>query len=1267
MHARQELGADEPDDPTSSTELVLDAPPPMPAAESGSNLAMAAVPVLGGLGSVVLLVSLNGSGAPSGASAALRTGAVGLVLLATVAMVLVQVDRQRQQRRTALEQARRDYLGRLAGSRVRLREAQHAHRRDLVRRHPPPGVAAGVSGATTGVASSAVRWGCGTLLASPRPVAPPVAEDADPVCVAALRRLVTSHLTQRDLPALVDLSVVGHLEVCGPVEAARAHARALVCAAAETQDSSQLTVAVLCDDPTAWDWVKWLPHTRPTGADHTAPVLLARSAEDLGPPLVRRPARHALLVVDGPPAPAAAPATTVVQLLPGPGGTPGARRTDVTEHGPARVRPDHLTEAEAEAFARGVAGRASLAGPRRGEDGSTAVRAELGLDAGAHLDPEALRARRRGTDRLRVPFGVDDRGRPVHLDLKEAAEGGAGPHGLVVGATGSGKSELVRTLVLGLAVTHSPDELNLVLADFKGGATFAGMADLPHVAALITNLSDELALLDRMHDALGGELVRRQERLRADGYASARDHERARLSGAALDPLPSLVVVVDEFSEMLTARPELLELFVAIGRLGRSLGLHLLLASQRLEEGRLRGLDAHLSYRIGLRTFSAQESRSVLGVTDAAALPTVPGAGFLRTDPTSLVRFEATYVSGPASTGISADAPSRGSPAGATVRSFRALPLGPPARASRPAATAAAPAPPSELEVAVGAVVATADPRRRARQVWLPPLQAPATLAAVLGDLRSDEQHGLHASSWCDPHRLRLPIGWVDRPRQQRRDPLVLDLDGAGGHLAVVGGPRSGKSTVLQTVVMALALISTPQRCQVFVLDLAGGALADLDALPHLCARAERSAPERVTRVVAEVLAVVEAREAGRTDVARSDGSGSPTGRGDGYGEVFLVVDGWAGLREDYPGLEDALQQVAARGLGSGVHLLLSAARWSEVRPGVRDQVGSRVELRLGDPMDSEIDRRAAARVPVDQPGRAIVPGPEHVLVALPRLDLSEDVGTLAHRAATSWTGPPAPRLRPLPLEVTVDDVRRRGEPAGSTGPRRRLLIGLDERRLAPAWLDPDDEPHLLVLGDARSGRTTTLRTLVGEVVRTRGAGEAQLLVVDPRRSLIGEVPAPHLLGHPATAQETASVVADLVTHLSSRLPGPEVSAAQLRAGRWWSGAEVFVVVDDHDLLGDPHGTAMAALVPLLARARDIGLHLWLARRTGGMARAWHDPVLATLRDLAQPVLLLSGNPEEGPLVAGVRAVPAPPGRARLVSRDAPPRVLQIASRPPAH
>ena len=319
-----------------------------------------------------------------------------------------------------------------------------------------------------------------------------------------------------------------------------------------------------------------------------------------------------------------------------------------------RAKVDQCPLPLAEAFARRLTSRHVVGGgasdaPAAEDQGDVDLMELLGLGDVRAFDPEESWRPRPARDRLRVPIGTSETGAMVNLDLKESAQQGMGPHGLVIGATGSGKSEFLRTLVLGLAMTHSPEQLNLVLVDFKGGATFAGMSGLPHVSAMITNLPGAHA---GRPDA--GRAVRRDGP--APGAAARGGQlrlgpglrEGARAAGREdLVPLPSLFIVVDEFSEMLSAKPEFIDLFVAIGRLGRSLGLHLLLASQRLEEGRLRGLESHLSYRIGLRTFSSQESRTVLGVPDAYELPAVPGLGYLKPDPTTMVRFKAAYVSGP--------------------------------------------------------------------------------------------------------------------------------------------------------------------------------------------------------------------------------------------------------------------------------------------------------------------------------------------------------------------------------------------------------------------------------------------------------------------------------------------------------------------------------------------------------------------------------------------------------------------------------------------
>jgi S-DNA-T family DNA segregation ATPase FtsK/SpoIIIE len=184
--------------------------------------------------------------------------------------------------------------------------------------------------------------------------------------------------------------------------------------------------------------------------------------------------------------------------------------------------------------------------------------------------------------------------------------------------------------------------------------------------------------------------------------------------------------------------------------------------------------------------------------------------------------------------------------------------------------------------------------------------------------------------------------------------------------------------------------------------------------------------------------------------------------------------------------------------------------------------------------------------------------------------------------------------------------------------------------------------------------------------MRTRAPTQAQLVVVDYRRSLLGEVPDEYLLGYLTSATQATPTLADLSSYLASRLPGPDVTAEQLRTRSWWTGAEVFVVVDDYDLVATGQSSPVHALQPLLAQARDVGLHLAVARRSGGASRALYEPVIQSLRELGMPGLVLSGSPDEGALIGTVRPTPAPAGRGRLITRGRGVEVVQLAWREPS-
>ncbi|GGM33721.1 type VII secretion protein EccCa [Dactylosporangium sucinum] len=1166
----------------------------------------------------------------------------------------------------------------------------------------------------------------------PPPARPP--EELEPTTAAALRRFLDAYSVVPDLPVAISLRSFARIHVLNVAvdlvdptgvtsfqDPGRALVRAMVAQLIAFHAAEDLLIAV-CAAPrrrAQWEWTKWLPHAQhPARTDALGPVrLFAESAKELeerlddllgsrgrfdGEPSGDRAAGpHIVVVLDGGDlsgsrhlvTPGGLAGVTVIDL----DGPPprlldrsaivlepsGGRLTTVSaDSEPADVRtsvgvPDQLEFAEVEAIARRLA-PVRLAAPAGDKDkagardlSATVDLAELlGLGDPRAFDVATAWAPRPHRDRLRVTIGIGQQGQPVDVDLKESAQDGMGPHGLLIGATGSGKSELLRTLVLGLAATHSSETLNFVLIDFKGGATFARMDRLPHVAAFITNLRKELPLVDRMTDAINGEVVRRQEVLRRAGdFDSVLDYERARAGGAALAPLPTLLIVCDEFSELLEAKPDFIDLFVQIGRVGRSLGMHLLLASQRLEEGRLRGLDTHLSYRLGLRTFSSLESRTVLGVPDAYELPRTPGHGYLKAGTEPLTRFKAAYVSGRHRRAGEASAP-LSSGGELRVREFGTRFVPPPPQAVADPPPVEAPAGDSLLDIIVERLAGRGAP---AHQVWLPPLSGSASLNELLGPLVADPARGLTVADPDLRGSLRVPVALVDKPLEQRRDVLWMHLDSADGHVAVVGGTQSGKSVALRTLIAGLALTHTPTEVQVYCLDFGGGQLAGLRGLPHVggvAGRLDATAVRRTVGEVATLLADRERRFAGegidsvatyrrRRAAAAARGAVDNASAVDPWGDVFLVVDGWATVHGEYEDLEGVITDIATRGLSYGIHVAASASRWMDFRPALRDLLGSRLELRLGDEIDSTVSRKAAANVPKGTPGRGITQEGLHLLVAQPRL-ASGDTPGLVSAVADAWAGARAPRVRLLPARVPFATIAEDADPAN----RMALPIGIAESDLRPVRVDFAAEPHFVVFGDAESGKSTVLRGLATSISARFAPEEARIVLVDYRRSLLGAIETEHLIGYGTGAAQTEDLIASVADYMERRLPGPDVTQDQLRTRGWWTGAECFVLVDDYDLVATGSSNPLQPLLPYLAQARDIGLHLILTRRTGGASRALYEPILQRLRELSSAGLQLSGDPDEGTLLGAVRPGPLPPGRGWLTTRRAPARLIQVASPP---
>ncbi|MER7078182.1 type VII secretion protein EccCa [Saccharopolyspora kobensis] len=1283
--------------PMPSGELTLQEPPELPEVQGGFSGMITYLPMA--LSSLAMVMIFLRPGMGGGGT--IMYFAMGMMVLAALGMLAANFLRAASERKREMTGARRDYLRYLGQVRRQVRKTVVAQRHAQRWRHPDPSAAWSLVGTSRlwevrpdhpdfGEVRLAVGdQQLGTTIA--QPTTKPI-EDLEPLSAHALRRFIRAYSTVPDQPVPVYLRAYARVLLRGDLDAARGMVRSMIAQLAVLHAPQDLRIVVLGRELQEWQWTKWLPHClHPTDTDGAGPVRLAAETvgelegllgEDLaGRPFFDRDAMptrdepYVVVILDGAqPATSSRMATngyrnaTVIDL----GGSldwQNDPRTLLLQVTPDSVdlvrigragkeetspigRPDFLSQLRADSLAR-------LLSPYRlaiSTDTTEPLAADFELttllnigDLRTHDLAKTQARRASGGARLRVPIGVTGDGSPIELDIKESAQGGQGPHGMLIGATGSGKSELLRTLVLALALTHSSETLNFVLVDFKGGATFLGLDELPHTSAVITNLADEASLVERMKDALHGELVRRQELLRKAGnYSSVTEYEKARAEGADLDPLPTLFVVVDEFSELLAAHREFMDLFVMIGRLGRSLSVHLLLASQRLDEGRMHQLESHLSYRIGLRTFSAMESRGVLGVPDAHQLPSQPGAGYLKTDVDTLTRFKAAYVSGAyrqARREIRQAVVARQIvPYSTSYVPQRELPM--PEEPEVPQEDSGE----SLLEVAVQRLHDSGPPAHR---VWLPPLEVSPTLEQMLPQLSVDPERGLSTVDAAE-RTLQVQLGIIDRPFEQRHEPLLADLSGAGGHVLITGGPQSGKSTLLATLITALALTHTPREVQFYCLDFGGGMLSSLAGLPHVGGVTGRLDTERMMRTINQVNALLEEREQKfaewgvdsmgtyRRRRAKGEFADEP------YGDVFLVVDGWTTIRQDFMDLVAQFTLLATRGLNYGIHVVIAGSRPGEVAAGLRDQLTTRFELRLGDPVESAINMRAAGTVP-KIPGRGLTDDQAHFLAGVPRLDgpgeTAEGTQELITTIASAWHGPAAPRVKMLPAVLDVTEL-----PA-ATG-QLRVPLGLSGEDIEPLWHDFTQHPHLLIAGDDSTGKTNLLKHVAAAVARQYTPQEARITFVDFRRELFDVVPEEYRLGYAVSKDLVREAVMGSSRAMRERLPGPEISPDQLGKRDWWSGPELFLIVDDYDMLGADQGdNPFLPILDCLAQGHEIGLHLIVARSANGLSRAMYDPLVRRMLEVNTPGALLSCPPSEGQAFHDAKPRKLPPGRAQYITR----------------
>ncbi|MGV7254555.1 type VII secretion protein EccCa [Mycobacterium kansasii] len=1177
------------------------------------------------------------------------------------------------------------------------------------------------------------------------------AADYEPVTYDALSAFLLEQTVVRGIAKPVSLARFPGLALIGEhgMEPVYALARAMICQVALFHSPRDLKVMVVTDDVSRWEWLKWLPHCRHSRLMDTGGQarMVWRSPEEMdaavGIELHERKGfqpgaglTHWLVFNDQARVNAVwetltrkdgvAGVTFVRMVTENGAGVGFADETTLfvtddmisTSRGPMAV-PDALDEATARTIARKMA-RFRTDGYAAAPSSMIAETADLfdilGIEDPADIDVGRAWAATRtgppweehpwGQEWLRIPIGVDEYGAPVALDFKETHQNGMGHHMVLVGTTGAGKSEFLTTLVLSACSTHSTDMLNIAFFDFKGSTTAHKIAGLPHVVAAMNNLRNDSLWIERMGDVIYGELERRKRMLDKARVSDAAEYEYLRIHcGEPLEPMPTLFVIIDEHTQMFIQHPPAKAVVDEIGRQGRALAVKLVLGSQRLGHEMQTGVMTNIPIRVALRTLDDVDSRAVLGTDDAKWLPMKPaGAGYLKVEGRKrLVRFQGAYVSKNYSPPRRAAADAVRAQVGyMPPRVFTAVGMEPLQQAaltpevveSATPRTVLGPdgRPLRQVQVVTDSLRRQSADMRPVHRMWLPPL-TPLPVDELVRRLRGRrwyEDYGVNKG-------LRFPVGVEDRPFQHSQRVYTIDMTGA--NCAVVGQGQSGKTTAIATMITGAALMYTPKRVQFYVIALSGPEVNAAANLPHVGSLARGSDPERVGRTIAEMLTLISERERAFSELKitveefrRRKFGGEPGPiPDDPFGDVFLVIDGWAQFYGSFEALVTDVVTIMDKGPAHGVHVIISAGGWisGKLTSAMGPLLTANVELKLSANDDLNRNKIAIAKaVPfgdrevldgddgdddaaggeerdtrvVKVRGRGTSMAGYHFQTGLPQLTVAGELVGVGEAAAmvadVAGTSQAAADVRMLPGHVSLDEVDELWRHRGGGRPGQ-VAFGISEIGLVPAVADFAAAPHLLLAGNPECGLSMGLATLARAVMRAYTPDRARIYVVDPRTSLLQVVEGAHLGRYTYREQQVREMAKEVAAILEGRLPPEDATQAELAAGGRWSGPQLFVFVDNEEavqsmtsenIFAENGGYPLGPLIPYVDRAKEVGLHMVVARQIGTWGRAMGSPLVGRLLQLKAPGVVMDGDRSEGAIIGTVRASVQPPGRGVYVT-----------------
>ncbi|MGF3105552.1 type VII secretion protein EssC [Rossellomorea sp. DUT-2] len=655
---------------------------------------------------------------------------------------------------------------------------------------------------------------------------------------------------------------------------------------------------------------------------------------------------------------------------------------------------------------------------------------------------------------LAVPVGLKGKEDIVELNLHEKAHG---PHGLLAGTTGSGKSEFLQTYILSLAVHFHPHEVAFLLIDYKGGGMAQPFKSIPHLLGTITNIEGSKNFSTRALASIKSELKRRQRLFDRYEVNHINDYTRLYKQGKTEEPLPHLFLISDEFAELKSEEPEFIKELVSAARIGRSLGVHLILATQKPGGVIDNQIWSNARFRVALKVQNTEDSREILKNGDAASL-TVTGRGYLQVGNNEVYDLFQSAWSGAPYQEDSFESEDEV----AIVTDLGLIPL---------SEVSTNPSNQKELISEIDAVVDRIEALQEQMNVkklsspWLPPLS-----------------NRLYRTSFAQREENKILLSMIDEPEKQSQTPYHYEVI-EDGNVGVFGSSGYGKTQTLITLLMGMATQFTPEEVHYYLLDFGNGGLLPLKQLPHT---ADYFLIDE-ERKIEKFIGILDDELARRKQLFQKKEVSSIKMYNMISDEklplVFVTIDNFDLVKEEMQELETQINQFARDGQSLGVYMYFTATRVNSVRQSLMNNLKTKIVHYL---MDSSEAYTMLGRLPFTPeaiPGRAIVKKDtaffSQVFLPTEGKDdyeqmnlLKDEIQLLKEKYKGSMSPDPVPML---PTELTMVNFTQYTDSGRKDG---LLPVGLDEELVKPVYVNFKKTKHFLVLGQAQKGKTNVLKVL---------------------------------------------------------------------------------------------------------------------------------------------------------------------------------------------